>query len=104
MMDLDTLGFALVAGMVATVNPCGFAMLPAYLTLVVTGDNRRRCPRCCGPGRAVHRLTACTSCARFTAVARQRIRSWMRRERCRQCCRRGSIRSDRTRSAPARPR
>ncbi|MFI9815961.1 cytochrome c biogenesis CcdA family protein [Saccharothrix variisporea] len=28
---------ALVAGMVATVNPCGFAMLPAYLALVVQG-------------------------------------------------------------------
>jgi cytochrome c-type biogenesis protein len=39
-MDLDTLGFALAAGMLATVNPCGFAMLPAYLTLVVAGDAR----------------------------------------------------------------
>jgi cytochrome c-type biogenesis protein len=39
-MDLDTLGFALAAGMLATVNPCGFAMLPAYLTLVVAGDSR----------------------------------------------------------------
>ncbi|NUT92629.1 MAG: cytochrome c biogenesis protein CcdA [Saccharothrix sp.] len=29
---------ALVAGMVATVNPCGFAMLPAYLALVVQGN------------------------------------------------------------------
>ncbi len=37
-MDLDTAGFALAAGMVAAVNPCGFAMLPAYLALVVTGD------------------------------------------------------------------
>ena len=27
------LGFAFAAGMVATVNPCGFAMLPAYLGL-----------------------------------------------------------------------
>nr|WP_083466643.1 cytochrome c biogenesis CcdA family protein [Kibdelosporangium sp. MJ126-NF4] len=43
-MDLDTLGFALVAGMVATVNPCGFAMLPAYLTLVVAGDHRATMP------------------------------------------------------------
>ncbi|MEV4314745.1 cytochrome c biogenesis CcdA family protein [Actinocrispum sp. NPDC049592] len=39
-MDLDTLGFALAAGMLAVVNPCGFAMLPAYLTLVVAGDSR----------------------------------------------------------------
>lgn len=37
-MDLDTIGFALAAGLVAAVNPCGFAMLPAYLALVVTGD------------------------------------------------------------------
>lgn len=34
----ETLLVAVVAGMVATVNPCGFAMLPAYLTLVVTGS------------------------------------------------------------------
>lgn len=26
-----TLGFAFAAGAVATVNPCGFALLPAYL-------------------------------------------------------------------------
>jgi cytochrome c biogenesis protein CcdA len=36
--DLGTglgLGFAFAAGMVAVVNPCGFAMLPAYLGLYV---------------------------------------------------------------------
>lgn len=38
-MDLDTIGFALAAGLVAAVNPCGFAMLPAYLTLVVAGED-----------------------------------------------------------------
>ena len=32
------LGFAFVAGMVATVNPCGFVMLPAYLTMYVGDD------------------------------------------------------------------
>lgn len=32
------LGFAFVAGMVATVNPCGFAMLPAYLGLYLGSD------------------------------------------------------------------
>ena len=32
----QTLLVAVVAGMVATVNPCGFAMLPAYLALVAT--------------------------------------------------------------------
>ena len=30
--------FALSAGMVATVNPCGFAMLPAYLGLYLTSN------------------------------------------------------------------
>ena len=33
------LGYALVAGMVASVNPCGFVLLPAYLGLYL-GDNR----------------------------------------------------------------
>lgn len=33
----DELTLALLAGMLATVNPCGFAMLPGYLALVVTG-------------------------------------------------------------------
>lgn len=30
---------ALAAGLVAALNPCGFAMLPAYLALVVHGDS-----------------------------------------------------------------
>ena len=33
----DDLAFALGAGMLATVNPCGFAMLPGYLTMVIAG-------------------------------------------------------------------
>jgi cytochrome c biogenesis protein CcdA len=33
----DGLGLAFGAGLVAALNPCGFAMLPAYLTLVVRG-------------------------------------------------------------------
>ena len=44
-MDFQTLSFALAAGLLAAVNPCGFAMLPAYLALVVLGDgheDRRR--------------------------------------------------------------
>ncbi|MCW2512195.1 MAG: rane protein [Mycobacterium sp.] len=36
-MGSDGLALALGAGMVAALNPCGFAMLPAYLTLVVNG-------------------------------------------------------------------
>lgn len=35
---LFPLGFAFTAGMVASVNPCGFAMLPAYLGLYVGED------------------------------------------------------------------
>ena len=37
---LAPLGFAFAAGMVATVNPCGFAMLPAYLGLFL-GSNQK---------------------------------------------------------------
>ncbi|MQA10232.1 MAG: cytochrome c biogenesis protein CcdA [Pseudonocardiaceae bacterium] len=40
-MDTSTLGFALAAGLVAAVNPCGFAMLPSYLTLVVLGSGEQ---------------------------------------------------------------
>lgn len=36
------LPLALGAGMLAAVNPCGFALLPAYLSLLVLGDNIRR--------------------------------------------------------------
>ncbi|MFQ5812189.1 MAG: cytochrome c biogenesis CcdA family protein [Anaerolineae bacterium] len=36
--DLIPLGYAFGAGMVATVNPCGFAMLPAYLGLYLGTD------------------------------------------------------------------
>ena len=35
------LALALLAGMIATVNPCGFAMLPAYLSLVAGTRVRR---------------------------------------------------------------
>jgi cytochrome c biogenesis protein CcdA len=41
-MDPAALAFALVAGSVAAFNPCGFALLPAYLGLLVAeGDDRR---------------------------------------------------------------
>ena len=39
------LGLALAAGLVAAINPCGFALLPVYLTLLVLGDD--------SPARAV---------------------------------------------------
>ncbi len=35
-------GFAFVAGMVASVNPCGFAMLPAYLGIYLGSTDQRR--------------------------------------------------------------
>lgn len=38
-MDTATLGFALGAGLVAALNPCGFAFLPGYLGLVIA-DSR----------------------------------------------------------------
>ena len=34
-MNSDLIGLAFAAGTVAAFNPCGFAMLPAYLTLVI---------------------------------------------------------------------
>jgi cytochrome c-type biogenesis protein len=37
-----TATLALGAGMLAALNPCGFALLPAYLTLLVTGDQPNR--------------------------------------------------------------
>nr|BFE88443.1 hypothetical protein GCM10020093_110440 [Planobispora longispora] len=50
------LALALAAGTVAAFNPCGFAMLPAYLTMLIVDDGggRRRtagpydAARCCG--------------------------------------------------------
>ena len=40
----DTLSFAVAAGTLAALNPCGFAMLPAYLSLFVVGDQPGRSP------------------------------------------------------------
>ena len=39
-MDQGLIGLAFAAGLVAALNPCGFAMLPAYLLLVVQGERR----------------------------------------------------------------
>lgn len=52
-MDIQTLGFALAAGLVAALNPCGFAMLPAYLTLVVVGNDGDQRSRAAAVGRAL---------------------------------------------------
>ena len=53
-MDQDLVGLAFGAGLVAALNPCGSAMLPAYLTLVVRGD-------CTGEPAAVARALATTA-------------------------------------------
>jgi cytochrome c biogenesis protein CcdA len=59
-MDTATLVLALLAGAVAAVNPCGFALLPAYVTLAVTGD-------AAGDARTSPRHVALARALRFTA-------------------------------------
>lgn len=49
-MNNDLLGLAFAAGMVAAFNPCGFAMLPAYLALVI---QRERGGQIAAVGRAL---------------------------------------------------
>jgi cytochrome c biogenesis protein CcdA len=41
-VDQDLVGLAFGAGLVAALNPCGFAMLPGYLALVVRGGEASR--------------------------------------------------------------
>jgi cytochrome c biogenesis protein CcdA len=41
-MDGVPIGLAIAAGTVAVVNPCGFALLPAYASLLVLGDKSPR--------------------------------------------------------------
>ena len=53
-MYQNLVGLAFVAGMVAAFNPCGFAMLPAYLTLVIDPQNN-------GQLTAVRRALAATA-------------------------------------------
>lgn len=43
-MRSDVLALAFAAGLVAALNPCGFAMLPAYLTLVVRAEATGKVP------------------------------------------------------------
>lgn len=38
-MNTATLAFAFTAGMLASVNPCGFAMLPTFITYYLTSDD-----------------------------------------------------------------
>ncbi|MFD7282587.1 cytochrome c biogenesis CcdA family protein [Streptomyces sp. NPDC059862] len=57
MADLP-LALALTAGMLAAVNPCGFALLPAYLSLLVLGDDSPS--RTVAVGRALAATAAMT--------------------------------------------
>lgn len=56
-IDVAALSLALAAGAVAAVNPCGFALLPAYVTLAVAGDDAGPVPRSRATWRAL-RFTA----------------------------------------------
>ncbi len=58
------LGLALGAGLLAAVNPCGFALLPAYLSLLIVGEDAPTRAR--AVGRALW-LTAAMTLG-FTAV------------------------------------
>ncbi|MGY4650945.1 cytochrome c biogenesis CcdA family protein [Mycobacterium sp. URHB0021] len=62
-MNQDLVGLAFGAGLVAALNPCGFAMLPAYLGLVVRGGETGRAA---AAGRAV--LATAAMAAGFIAV------------------------------------
>jgi len=57
-------GLAVAAGMLAAVNPCGFALLPAYLSFLIAGDAPG------GRGAAVGRAVAASGAmtAGFAAV------------------------------------
>jgi cytochrome c biogenesis protein CcdA len=54
----DLVGLAFAAGLVAALNPCGFAMLPAYLALVVRSSDEGDAAR--AVGRAVAATAAMT--------------------------------------------
>ncbi|CDO87904.1 hypothetical protein AWC29_02860 [Mycobacterium triplex] len=57
-MNQGLVGLAFAAGLVAAVNPCGFAMLPAYLLLVVRGQRDTERP---GPLAGLGRALAATT-------------------------------------------
>ncbi|GAB3402325.1 cytochrome c biogenesis CcdA family protein [Flindersiella endophytica] len=53
-------GLALAAGMLAAVNPCGFALLPAYLSFLILGDQERPVGRATAVARALVLTAAMT--------------------------------------------
>ncbi|MBE1874612.1 cytochrome c biogenesis CcdA family protein [Myceligenerans pegani] len=62
MPSTDAFAVAFGAGVVAAVNPCGFALLPAYLSLFVLGEDRsrERSARPAAVGRALRATAALT--------------------------------------------
>jgi cytochrome c biogenesis protein CcdA len=52
----ELMGLALGAGLVAALNPCGFAMLPAYLALVVRGEDSEPVPDDAGLSTSLYAL------------------------------------------------
>lgn len=64
-MDTGLLGVALGAGLLAAVNPCGFALLPAYVSMLL-GDGGAATGRVGAVGRALSLTAAMT--AGFAAV------------------------------------
>jgi cytochrome c biogenesis protein CcdA len=52
-VDQGLVSLAFTAGLVAALNPCGFAMLPAYLVLVVRGERADTSAGLAGVGRAL---------------------------------------------------
>lgn len=57
MPGIDAFALTFGAGVVAAVNPCGFALLPAYLSLFVLGEHRSRSA---AVGRAIRATLALT--------------------------------------------
>ncbi|AKS34146.1 cytochrome c biogenesis CcdA family protein [Mycolicibacterium goodii] len=67
-MPQDLLGLAFGAGLVAALNPCGFALLPGYLALVVRGENSAEEKRPAGRALARAALATVAMAAGFVAV------------------------------------
>jgi cytochrome c-type biogenesis protein len=63
-MDDVPFALAVAAGTLAALNPCGFALLPVYLTVLVTGDDKPS--RAVAVGRAV--VSTAAIVAGFVAV------------------------------------
>ena len=59
-MNQGLVGLAFAAGLVAALNPCGFAMLPAYLLLVVRGQPHEAHEPKAGEWTAIGRALAAT--------------------------------------------